>query len=47
MGAHRAHRGAGYVLRCPGCGDAAVVIGVLEEQLTVQVRGTFTLARTA
>ena len=45
LGAHRAYRGAGVVLRCPACGDAGVVIGVLEERLTVQTRGTFTVAR--
>jgi predicted RNA-binding Zn-ribbon protein involved in translation (DUF1610 family) len=45
MGEHRAYRGAGVVLRCPSCGDTAVIIGVFEERLTVQVRGTFTLVR--
>jgi hypothetical protein len=26
IGAHRAYRGAGYVLRCPACGDVAARI---------------------
>jgi predicted RNA-binding Zn-ribbon protein involved in translation (DUF1610 family) len=45
IGAHRAYRGAGVVLRCPSCGDAAVIIGVQEERLTLQTRGTFAVAR--
>ena len=40
LGAHRAFHGAGVVLRCPSCGDVAVVIGVHESRLTVQWRGT-------
>jgi len=45
LGAHRAYRGAGWVLRCPGCADVAVVIGVAEERLTLQTRGTFAIPR--
>jgi hypothetical protein len=26
IGEHRLYRGAGYVLRCPGCGDVAMVV---------------------
>ena len=26
VGAHRVYQGAGYVLRCPGCGDVAARI---------------------
>ena len=35
LGDHRAHPGAGVVLRCPGCQDVAVVIGVQEQRLVV------------
>jgi predicted RNA-binding Zn-ribbon protein involved in translation (DUF1610 family) len=47
LGAHTAYRGAGVVLRCPSCGDAALVIGVQERRLTVQARGTFAMERAA
>jgi hypothetical protein len=26
IGEHRLYRGAGFVLRCPGCGDVALVV---------------------
>jgi hypothetical protein len=45
MGAHTAFRGAGVVLRCPGCGDAAVLVAIQERRLSVQARGTFTVDR--
>jgi predicted RNA-binding Zn-ribbon protein involved in translation (DUF1610 family) len=45
LGAHRAYRGAGVVLRCPSCEDVAVRIGVREERLTVDWRGTYEIAR--
>jgi hypothetical protein len=45
MGAHRAYRGAGVVLRCPTCDDVAVRIGVLEERLVVDWRGTYEIER--
>ncbi len=45
IGEHRAYRGAGVVLRCPACDDVAVVIGVQEERLVVEWRGTYTLDR--
>jgi predicted RNA-binding Zn-ribbon protein involved in translation (DUF1610 family) len=47
LGAHTAYRGAGVVLRCPGCGDAALVIGIQERRLTLQTRGTFVADRGA
>jgi Zn finger protein HypA/HybF involved in hydrogenase expression len=40
LAAHRAYRSAGVVLRCPACGDTALVIGTLEHELAVQLRGT-------
>jgi hypothetical protein len=45
LGDHRAHRSAGVVLRCPGCQDVAIVIGVQEQRLVVDWRGTFEFAR--
>ncbi|HEX2086317.1 MAG TPA: DUF6510 family protein [Solirubrobacteraceae bacterium] len=45
LGDHRAHRSAGVVLRCAGCQDVAVVIGVQERRLVVDWRGTFEIAR--
>jgi predicted RNA-binding Zn-ribbon protein involved in translation (DUF1610 family) len=45
MGEHRAYRGVGWVLRCPNCGDAAIIIGMQEERLTVRTQGIYTMAR--
>ena len=45
LGAHRAYRSAGVVLRCPGCGVTALVVGVLEERFVIELRGTITLTR--
>ena len=45
LGAHRAYRGAGVVLRCPTCADVAVRIGVLEQRLVVDWRGTYEIER--
>jgi predicted RNA-binding Zn-ribbon protein involved in translation (DUF1610 family) len=45
MGEHRAYRGAGWVLRCPNCGDTAMVIGLLEQRLAVRTSGTYILRR--
>jgi hypothetical protein len=47
IGAHRLYTGAGYVLRCPSCGDVAACIAVLPDEYTVSLRGTWTLSRTA
>jgi Zn finger protein HypA/HybF involved in hydrogenase expression len=41
LGAHRAYHGAGIVLRCPSCGDVAVIVGLQGDHLTVEWRGTF------
>ncbi|MCW2983249.1 MAG: hypothetical protein JWR63_819 [Conexibacter sp.] len=30
VGEHRLYRGAGWVLRCPGCGDVAMVVVEIE-----------------
>ena len=45
VGEHRAYRTAGVVLRCPGCGDIALVIGMQERLLVVDWRGRFELER--
>jgi hypothetical protein len=45
IGEHRAYRGAGVVLRCPSCEDIALIIGVQEQRLVVQWRGTYEMDR--
>lgn len=45
IAAHRAFHGAGVVLRCPSCDDVAVVIGVSDDRLTLEWRGTYRVAR--
>ena len=44
LGAHRAYRGAGVVLRCPNCGDIAVCVGIQDEHVTVRWFGTYRVA---
>ena len=43
IGAHRAYRGAGHVLRCPACGDVAARIGVLEDRHVVVLAGQWVI----
>jgi uncharacterized protein DUF6510 len=45
IGAHRAYRGAGIVLRCPSCGAVAATIAVREDRLMVDWRGVFECGR--
>jgi predicted RNA-binding Zn-ribbon protein involved in translation (DUF1610 family) len=45
LGAHRAFRGAGVVLRCPSCHDVALRIGVREDRLVIDWRGSFEIER--
>jgi len=45
LGAHRAYQGAGVVLRCPACADVALRIGVRDDALVLEWRGTFTAPR--
>jgi hypothetical protein len=45
IGEHRAYRSAGVVLRCAGCEDIALVIGVQEKRLVVEWRGRYEIAR--
>ena len=47
IGAHRAYRGAGHVLRCPACGDLAARIGVLEERYVVVLAGQWVISSPA
>jgi hypothetical protein len=43
IGAHRAYRGAGIVLRCPACRDLAVVVALLPDRSRVWLAGEWTL----
>jgi hypothetical protein len=45
VGAHRAYRGAGIVLRCPACGDLALRIATLPDRQIVLLQGEWTLER--
>jgi hypothetical protein len=47
VGAHRLYRGAGLVLRCPGCGDLAAVIAALPDRNVISLHGTWSIARTS
>ena len=41
IGAHRAYRGAGVVLRCPGCEAVAIRIVQLPDRTVLEVRGAW------
>jgi hypothetical protein len=43
VGAHRLHRGAGLVLRCPACDDVAACIVPLPDGYAVSISGTWLL----
>jgi len=45
LGEHRSYRGAGIVLRCATCDDVAVVIGIQDQRLMVEWRGTYMIHR--
>ena len=45
IGEHRAHRGAGVVLRCPSCQEVALVIGVQDDRLVAEWHGRYEVAR--
>jgi hypothetical protein len=47
IGAHRLYTGAGFVLRCPGCGDLAAVITQLPDRHVISLHGTWSIARTS
>jgi hypothetical protein len=38
VGEHRLYRGAGWVLRCPGCGDVALTIAAIDGDGRREVR---------
>lgn len=41
VGAHRLYRGAGLVLRCPACADAAAVVVALPDRYELTLLGTW------
>jgi hypothetical protein len=43
IGAHRAYRGAGVVLRCPACGELAMRISILPDRHVVLLTGEWAL----
>jgi hypothetical protein len=45
LAAHRAYRGAGFVLRCPSCGDVALRIGTCDGELVLEWRGAYRARR--
>jgi hypothetical protein len=47
IGAHRLYSGAGFVLRCPACGDLAACIAVLPDRYVISLHGSWSLAREA
>jgi Family of unknown function (DUF6510) len=44
---HRAYRSAGIVLRCPSCGDVAMLIGDCAGELVIEWRGAYRMPRPA
>jgi Family of unknown function (DUF6510) len=40
-GAHRGYEGAGFVLRCPTCGDVALRIAAQDGRQVFELRGTW------
>ncbi len=47
VGAHRLYRGAGFVLRCPSCGDVALRVVPADERRIVTFHGTWSVALSA
>jgi hypothetical protein len=45
IGAHRLYHGAGFVLRCPSCGDLAACVTVRPDGNVISLHGTWSLAR--
>ncbi|MCW3001903.1 MAG: hypothetical protein JWQ20_1201 [Conexibacter sp.] len=45
IGDHALYRGAGFVLRCPSCGDVAACIATLSNSYAVSIRGTWLFDR--
>jgi hypothetical protein len=44
VGKHRLYRGAGLVLRCPGCGDVALVVVACGARREVRMSGRWALS---
>jgi hypothetical protein len=44
IGAHMLYRSLGEVLRCPSCGDLAMLVVTLPDRTHVQLTGTWTLS---
>jgi hypothetical protein len=45
VGAHRLYASAGFVLRCPNCGDLAAIIATCPGEYRVTLVGTWSVAR--
>jgi hypothetical protein len=45
VGEHVLYESAGFVLRCPGCGDSAAMIVARADGYAVTMRGTWLLQR--
>jgi Family of unknown function (DUF6510) len=45
IGAHRLYKGAGYVLRCPACGDLAASIATTPERHMITLHGLWSIER--
>jgi predicted RNA-binding Zn-ribbon protein involved in translation (DUF1610 family) len=45
IGAHRAYRGAGAVLRCPSCGAVAATVAELPGEYVIGMHGAWRLSR--
>jgi Family of unknown function (DUF6510) len=43
VGKHRLYRGAGLVLRCPGCGDVALIVVECGARREVRISGRWAL----
>jgi hypothetical protein len=43
IGKHRAYRGPGWVLRCPGCGDVALTLIEADGHRAVRFSGTWSV----
>jgi hypothetical protein len=43
VGAHRVYQGAGWVMRCPACGDVAMRIVAVGDRHVVSLAGSWTL----
>jgi hypothetical protein len=46
VGACRSYMGAGIVLRCPNCGDIALRVSPRDQELVLELRGTWRIATT-